>query len=271
MSSDPSSLIASLGDAYKQPTSIGQLVAFGEPVVGPLLEALDTPDQVAQAGIVAVLRALGTKAVPQLIAALGSPSQIVQGGAMNALAQIGEPAIAPLIQTLNDDNPQVQSNATVALKRMGTEALPALQEAAAQPDSSMFLVLLIAEINESPFDTVEDDLAAALGSCDQVVATQAIEATLRYGEAALPMLRRLMGDADPWKQQNSTNAMIHGSPMSIPLLIDALSDNASQVVQQNAVRALIAIGPAARTPVRKAAKSADQYLSQNAKAVLAKE
>jgi HEAT repeat protein len=244
-------------------------VAFGEPVIDPLLDALDTQDQVAQAGIVAVLQRLGAKAVPQLIAALGSPSQIVQGGAINTLVQIGDPAIGPLIQTLDGSDRQVSGNAAAALKRLGPDALPALKEAATQLDSNLYIRLLVAELDQSPFTAVEDDLAAALGSCDQAAAAQAIDATLRYGDSALPMLRRLMGDPDPWRQQNSTNALILVSPTSIPILIDALSDVESQTVQQNAIRALIAIGPPARKPVQQATKSSDPYMSQNAKAVLA--
>lgn len=330
MPSDIPTLIYDLGDMYMQRQRITQLQEIGVSTIGPLVEALNTNNQVTQAGIVEVLQSFGASAVPQMIEALASPSQVVQGAAINVLATVGPPAVPHLVEAmesrsqtvqggavnalviiglpavpqlieamgsdsqrvqggsvnalvgigppattqlivaLNDKNMLVSSNAAVAIRQIGPSVVPALREAVeAEPDNVLIKMLLI-ELDFNQFNTYRSDLVEALGSSDQAVAARAIDAVVCHGESALPLLSDLMGDSDPYKQQNSTNSMIRLSPVSIPVLLDSLSGAHSQVMQQNAVRALAEIGRPAEKQLKAAAYDEDQYTSQNARAALKK-
>ncbi|MDG2054639.1 MAG: HEAT repeat domain-containing protein [Phycisphaerales bacterium] len=268
MPSNIPTLISGLGDMYMQPQSITQLQQIGPSTVDPLLKALDTDDQVTQAGIIEVLQSFSSSVVPQLTVALGSPSQVVQAAAINLLAAIGSPVVPQLIAILTSNNMLASSNAAVTIKRIGPTALPVLKEAAKNDESDIQTKLLLIELDLDQFSIYESDLVDALGSSNQAVAAQAINAVVSQGESALPLLSDLMCDSDPYKQQNSTNSMIRLSPVSIPVLVDCLSGSHSQVTQQNAVRALAAIGGPAEKQLREAATNDDQYVSQNARTAI---
>ncbi len=267
MTQDIPTLIAGLRVVFNQHQNITQLVRIGKPAVGPLLDALDTEDQVIQGAIVTVLSGIGSDAVPQLIYALSSSSQIVQGNSMNALTSIGLDAVNPLVEALTDNNPQVCANAGAVLRRLGPDIIPVLKEATGGEFGSLQAKLLLIELDANELINYENDLVEALGAANQAVSAGAIQAASGCGEHALPLLRSLMGDPDPYKQQNSTNAMILLSPVSIPTLVEALGDAKSQVVQQNAVRALTAIGQPAEEELKQALQSVNPYIKQNAQAV----
>jgi HEAT repeat protein len=265
MPSNIPTLISGLGDMYMQPQSIIELQKIGASTVDPLLKALDTDDQVTQAGIIEVLQSFSSSVVPQLTEVLGSPSQVVQAAAINLLAAIGSSVVPQLIAILNSNDSLASSNASVTIKRIGPTAFSVLKETVKDDDSNIKTKLLLIELDSEQFTIYQID---ALGSSDQAVAARAIDAVVSKGESALPLLSNLMGDSDPYKQQNSTNSMIRLSPVSIPVLVNGLSGSHSQVMQQNAVRALGAIGGAAEQQLIEAATNDDQYVSQNARAAI---
>lgn len=268
MPSNIPTLISGLGDMYMQPQSIIELQKIGASTVDPLLKALDTDDQVTQAGIIEVLQSFSSSVVPQLTEVLGSPSQVVQAAAINLLAAIGSSVVPQLIAILNSNDSLASSNASVTIKRIGPTAFSVLKETVKDDDSNIKTKLLLIELDSEQFTIYQSDLIDALGSSDQAVAARAIDAVVSKGESALPLLSNLMGDSDPYKQQNSTNSMIRLSPVSIPVLVNGLSGSHSQVMQQNAVRALGAIGGAAEQQLIEAATNDDQYVSQNARAAI---
>ena len=232
------SLIKRLSDQYSLNEAVAQLVTIGEPAVAPMIAALDTPDQVCQGAIVQALTRIGQPAIPLLVDALASESQYVQGNANNALRLIG--------------------------RRIGASCLPVLRDAAAidSDHPSLRAIGLLVELDPASLPSLQRPFADALGSSDQAIAAAAVTAAVAVGEAAIPFLRPLLGDGNPYKQQNATNALIAIGPRAIGALVPALG-NDSQLVQQNARRALVAIGAPAVAALRAEESSENPTLRAN--------
>jgi len=108
----------------------GELIAIGQPAVGPLLEALRTGDLETRRWAGWALSEIGPSdpgAAAALAAALGDEDATVRACAAGALGKMGAsaaPAVEALIAALADENPAVAITAEQALAQI-VPSLPA--------------------------------------------------------------------------------------------------------------------------------------------------
>jgi hypothetical protein len=116
-------LIRLMGDENRniREASVRALGAFGDEVVGPLIESLGEQDWHIRMGSAIALRIIGdSRGVEPLIQALSDENRFVRREAAKSLGRIGDGrATEPLIAVLEDPDAGVRTRAAAALGKIG--------------------------------------------------------------------------------------------------------------------------------------------------------
>jgi len=115
------------------------LARIGSPAVGPLIGALDNPDEDVRWKAAIALGEIGdSRAIPPLIALLEDQDRFVQSRAAYALGQFGSAALSALLVVLKEGSPAARRGAAIALgKSGGPEVMDPLLTALADPDDTV--------------------------------------------------------------------------------------------------------------------------------------
>jgi HEAT repeat protein len=168
---------------------------------GDLLKELTSGDDARAEAAACQVAALGSQILPDLEALLSSPQVDSRWWAARALAEIDDPRVLQLLQTaLHDSDFSVRQCAALGLRY--------------QPDPRAV-----------------PDLVAMLDAEDRLLARLAADALVAIGEAAVPALLEVMGNAPQAARLEAVRALSRiGDQRSIPVLFAAL-DEASALVE----------------------------------------
>lgn len=122
------------GGLEERRAGVRELVAWGEPAVGPLIVALLAElDPDPRWYLAGALGKIGSPGVAPLLAAMKqNPDHDFRRYAAAALGEVRGSAIQPLIGALQDPDREIRQFAALALCRIGDPAVGPLKEACAQ-------------------------------------------------------------------------------------------------------------------------------------------
>ncbi|WP_440949057.1 HEAT repeat domain-containing protein [Methanosphaerula subterraneus] len=122
------------GGLEERRAAVNELVAQGEPAVGPLIAALlAEPDPDPRWYLAGALGRIGSPGVAPLLAAMKEHSDHdFRRYAAAALGEVRGSAIRPLIGALQDPDREIRQFAALALCRIGDPAVGPLKEACAE-------------------------------------------------------------------------------------------------------------------------------------------
>ncbi|HEX3314978.1 MAG TPA: HEAT repeat domain-containing protein [Gemmataceae bacterium] len=178
------------------------------PQLGALLRDPDVRIRRAAAEVLEELEEKNLAIMPALVSSLSDPDRFVRWTACKAAGTLppdqAEPVIAPLARLLADPELNIRISAAASLEAMGKyarPALPALGQAIRSGEVEARLGALYAIIKTGPEASaaVVPDLIVAINGNEPRVTKVASEALADIGpaaSAALPSLRRLIGNDD---------------------------------------------------------------------------
>jgi len=220
-----------------------------------------------------VFKGIEAKYIPALIDALDTPNQLVQGGLVEVIAAYGETAIEPVINAMKSDSQIIPDTEDAgiylqAATRFGNHIFEPLKKRVAnnKMGSDSLFALMIAT-DPTSIKNYESKIIELLGSTDQTLVAVTAEALRHNGEDALPLLTKMIGEINPFKQQNATNVFVSLGAMAVDTLVEA-TGAISQLAQQNAVRALVEIGEPSIDAVSEALENGTSLQRQNAAIIL---
>jgi protein-S-isoprenylcysteine O-methyltransferase Ste14 len=183
----------------RQHQLMGQLVAFGEPAVEPLVELLEREDEALRVLAAEALADLPSqRAIPALIAALDDPDDNVRYRANHALRVIGSrEAIPHLVPLLDDPELYIRVDVMQTLALLGSDVvLERARLALANPE---FWVRtgVVSALGALGSPAAIPVLANQLHDESAQVRREVVIALLRIGcREAKPLLEQLLGDDD---------------------------------------------------------------------------
>ena len=190
------------------------------PQLGALLRDPDVRIRRAAAEVLEELEEKNLAIMPALVSSLSDPDRFVRWTAAKAAGTLppdqAEPVIGPLARMLADPELNLRVAAAASLEAMGKyakPALPALGQAIRSGDVEARLAALYAIIKTGPEASaaVVPDLIIAINGNEPRVTKVACEALANIGppaSAALPSLRRLIGNEDPEVRSWASDAIL---------------------------------------------------------------
>jgi HEAT repeat protein len=182
--------------------SLGRIGPHARDAVPQLIEAYRAGDPEVNAAVTAALVKIGSAAVGPLVDALKSPNEGERRGAAAALGQLGQPAVLGLIPALKDPDADCRWAAAAVLQGMGAKAgtaRAALRECLKDPEPAVRLAALQAldTIDPAGLPTLQAGLSA-LKDGDREVSRAARQSLLekKPGRNAVPILTDALKDPD---------------------------------------------------------------------------
>jgi HEAT repeat protein len=234
------------GDAASRADALGALAALG-PLAAPwareIAACLSDPDEDVRWSAAEALGRLGTAAAPHadaLLARLEDPAEGVRRAAARAAGQVGEAAARPLAaRILRGDDP-ARDLARRAFAALGVAGAPAAP-----------------------------DLAGGLASDDPTVVEDAADALAGLGAVGMPALVAGLAGKRGWAAALCAAGLARLGPEAAPAAADlAVALRRPGDVRVAAAEALVAIGPAARPELERAATDEDEGVREAAAAAL---
>lgn len=174
--------------------TIRALGSFGKSAVAVLADALEMKSEPVRSGAAAALGLIrDPTTVPGLVRLLEDDSKQVRLAAIAALGNItSSRAVGPLIERLGDADAGVREAAVDALERIGPACVVPLIEALdhARIDAKIAAIVRILGLLEDPRALVP--IMNCLGHTYMTVRWAAVDAAVRYGEAAVPLLTDML-------------------------------------------------------------------------------
>ncbi len=188
--------------------------------------------------------------VRALAAMLDDPSKEVRNTAAWALGRLGTASVATLVYVLTDQRASVRAAAVYALGEVGpgaVDARRAVRAALDDPDQSVrdMATWAVGRINPALSEGGElstaADLAAGLANPDPWVRLSAVQRFHPYTsdrQAAIPILVRALGDADPRIRAGAADALVSIGWQARPAVSAALSDSSTVVRREASITLL---------------------------------
>ncbi len=257
----------------------GALQSIGEPVIEPLINALESEFQTHRERYVDLLVQFGEPAIDPLIGALYGQSRYVKESAALALVRIGGLAVGPLIEALDGEEKDVRSSTINLLGRIGDERaieplIPFLREPELAADAVKALDLIGWEPegeSEAWYWVAKNEflIASELGSAAVEPLTDAmlgytsddlIAALVQIGEPAVESLIPLLSDAEGLCF-SATNVLVRiGEPAVAPLINSFKNED----VRNMSSNVLLQIGEPAVLPLIAALENEDTFIREQA-------
>lgn len=170
--------------------TIRALGSFGKSAVAVLADALDTKSELVRSGAAAALGLIrDPTTVPGLVRLLSDDSRQVRLAAIAALGNItSSKAIAPLIERLGDTDPTVREAAVESLERLGPACVVPLIEALDHAHLDVEIAAILRALGSFEDARALVPIMNHLGHTYMTVRWAAVDAAVRHGEAALPLL-----------------------------------------------------------------------------------
>jgi hypothetical protein len=174
----------------------------------------------------------------------------VRNTAAWALGRLGSASVPTLVHVLTDRRASVRAAAVYALGEVGSGAVDArraVRAALDDPEPSVrdMATWAIGRINPALSDGGElstaADLAAGLANPDPWVRLSALQRFTPYSSdraAAIPLLLRALGDADPGIRAAAADALVSIGEQARPAVAAALSDSSSLVRREASITLL---------------------------------
>ena len=209
------------------------LAVFSQRDLAPVIALLkdsDTRVRLAAVDVLELLEDAAQPALPALAESLGDPDRFVRWAAARAIGNIGPEhaaeAVPGLAKLACDPDNNVRLAALTTLQLMGPlarPALPALAQAVTQGDSEVRVATMatLLTIGGDDAKIAVPGLIQSLTASDPRVRRAAAESLGRLGplaEAALPALRRALGDEDQETRIFASEAILNIIPLPTPPL-----------------------------------------------------
>ena len=174
--------------------TIRALGSFGKPAVAVLNDALGTKSELVRSGVAAALGLIRDPAtVPGLVRMLGDDSRQVRLAALAALGNISSSrAIGPLIERLGDTDATVREAALDALERVGAACVVPLIEALGHARIDVEIAAILRTLGRFEDPRALVPIMNCLGHTYMTVRGAAVDAAVRYGAEAVPLLADML-------------------------------------------------------------------------------
>lgn len=253
-----------------QDIAIAKIVENHSNEIGRLIGGSENYNAAKRRALAKIIKALPEASAPHLIKLAQHENEHQARKATKLLNDLENKnlVIDAALKLLASKDISIASRGSHLLRNIGEKAISRLKDyISSHPDDADKIICILVELDPASFRQHEAIIEQMLGSDDNSVSKNAIEASSVSGEHAMPLLQKLIGSENSFLQQNSTNALIAMGKTAVEELIDLL-DHPSGIVQQNSIRALKEIGLEAVPSLNDAVDSNSQLLAQNATRVL---